>query len=72
MDDDLLGLTSREVWSEEKAMKQRPSGENFRRKQGGFSTLTTVKLGKRFWWKQRTLYQCAPGRPEQIRRLSRR
>lgn len=53
-------------------MKQRPSGENFLRKQGGFSTLTTVKLGKRFWWKQRTLYQWAPGRPEQILRLSRR
>lgn len=53
-------------------MKQRPSGENFLRKQGGFSTLTTVKLGNRFWWKQRTLYQCAPARPEQILRLSRR
>lgn len=65
-------LTSREVWSEEKAMKQRPSGENFLRKQGGFSTLTTVKLGNRFWWKQRTLYQCAPARPEQILRLSSR
>lgn len=65
-------FTSREVWSAEKAIKQRPSGENFLRKQGGFSTLTTVKLGKRFWWKQRTRYQWAPGRPEEIRRLSRR
>lgn len=68
----LSPLTSREVWSEEKAIKQRPSGENFLRKQGGFSTLTTVKLGNRFWWKQRTRYQWAPGRPEQILRFSRR
>ena len=53
-------------------MKQRPSGENFLRKHGGFSTLTTVKLGNRFWWKQRTRYQCAPARPEHTRLLSRR
>lgn len=33
---------SRDVWSEEKAMKYFPSGENFLRKHGGFSTLTTV------------------------------
>lgn len=63
---------SSDVWSEEKAINQRPSGENFRRKQGGFSTFTTVKLGKRFWWKQRTRYQWAPARPELTLRCSSR
>ena len=31
-------------------MKRFPSGVNFLRKQGGFSTLTRVKLGTMFRW----------------------